>query len=1046
MVDGLAEATKRGSLAHVQSALAVPGRSVDWLDKDGSTALHHAVCRSHVPIVKLLLEAGASSNLPDSESGWTALHAAFYFGHLRVAASLFQHGCPPSLATCDFQGRTALDLLACCISAPAPDTAMHGEAFAWGLGANYQLGTGAIGFHSTPVRLEDLHGRRVVALAASKLHSAALTADGMLYTWGFGRGGRLGHPEFEIHSGKSAVIVPRAVDAFARCHVRSVSVAKHHSAAVVSGGDLYTWGSNRDGRLGYTAVDSQPVPRRVAALKGTSIACVAAANRHTVAGTTDGRVFSWGSNLQGQLGYGTSDSASNATPRVVEVMKGKEVTAVAAAKRHTVLLTVAGEVYTWGHKVVTPRRIQLAGVRDIARCGPSSGTSRQSAAFVAAGKYRTAVVTRQGTVYIAICPVRVEGIQQVAAVAVGEKHSLALQRWHAGPPVPLGLSNRPGPMAELTSPCFSHSSLGYTDRQEEQDWSAAADNLAEGSEQGSALASLPSTPSRMGLAAAGGAGESCGVPSLQRMCEACVADHLAEPRTALQLLEFADAAGARALFEHALMVAVNNMVVVLMEAHGVLETLPLQLLSHLEQALQGRLGPRPSSPAPRPAGMPYGAVRGVSFSESREPPEAALMARQVRTLRKKLQQIDALLQRSADTPELPLDPQQHCKVALRPHLQSALDASLAGASVQEVQSLMDAALAYSSPSLPSPSLKTPPPTKPSSSKGHHHSGSKKASSGKKAQAPAKSPAALRPASEPLDDGGLSLFLAGDLERAQQQAVPSPSPPVQAPSPWRSPIPMPSLRHIQSQEAAASTVMGSSPPGMSLRDIQAQQEQHRESVSISRSLGASGASPTSRSSFLHSKSPPASKWVTASTAAAPSGTSPGHSFPLAGTSPSQGGSGRRFQGFSPAVQPQSRWYIQDQQAVQPLQSIQTEETARKELVAQEAPEPSSDPVATTTEIDASKLPDRPRSGRSRGARRAKRGEGQPSEGSAKKKQAAKEGQDPRQSGEGKAKGDRPRQRRRPRDAAPQGSAGARVTGEYMLIGIVIYVKWKHLAGR
>lgn len=42
--------------------------------------------------------------------------------------------------------------------------------------------------------------------------------------------------------------------------------------------------------------------------------------------------------------------------------------AVAAAKRHTVVLTVEGDVYTWGHRVVTPKRVQLAGAAKAAHC------------------------------------------------------------------------------------------------------------------------------------------------------------------------------------------------------------------------------------------------------------------------------------------------------------------------------------------------------------------------------------------------------------------------------------------------------------------------------------------------------------------------------------------------------------------------------------------------------------------------------------------------------------------------------------------------------
>ena len=73
-----------------------------------------------------------------------------------------------------------------------PEVCSNGETYTWGNGANYQLGSGAEGLQETPVRLEALHELDVRQVAAAKFHSMALTKGGKLYTWGFGRGGRLG--------------------------------------------------------------------------------------------------------------------------------------------------------------------------------------------------------------------------------------------------------------------------------------------------------------------------------------------------------------------------------------------------------------------------------------------------------------------------------------------------------------------------------------------------------------------------------------------------------------------------------------------------------------------------------------------------------------------------------------------------------------------------------------------------------------------------------------------------------------------------------------
>ncbi len=97
---------------------------------------------------------------------------------------------PPNTQHPLSQGRTPLDLASAELKTYLQG--VHaGDLFSWGHGANYQLGTGATGVAVNPARVDSM-GTRVVAVAAAKFHSTALAADGRVFTWGFGRGGRLG--------------------------------------------------------------------------------------------------------------------------------------------------------------------------------------------------------------------------------------------------------------------------------------------------------------------------------------------------------------------------------------------------------------------------------------------------------------------------------------------------------------------------------------------------------------------------------------------------------------------------------------------------------------------------------------------------------------------------------------------------------------------------------------------------------------------------------------------------------------------------------------
>lgn len=105
-------AAQTGSIHDVDVALLLLKKSngnIDARNVFGSTALHNAVWRNHIPIIRRLLAAGANPDVRDGESGWSSLHRALHFGHLAVAAVLVEAGA--SLVLEDTKGRTPIDLL-----------------------------------------------------------------------------------------------------------------------------------------------------------------------------------------------------------------------------------------------------------------------------------------------------------------------------------------------------------------------------------------------------------------------------------------------------------------------------------------------------------------------------------------------------------------------------------------------------------------------------------------------------------------------------------------------------------------------------------------------------------------------------------------------------------------------------------------------------------------------------------------------------------------------------------------------------------------------
>ena len=144
-----------------------------------------------------------------------------------------------------------------------------------------------------------------------------------------------------------------------------IAAGSVHTAAVTAEGELYTFGGNSSGQLGLAeAGDCVYAPRLVDALSGRAVVMVACGDEHTVVLTRDGAVLSFGCNEYGQLGretplgleeYDEDDEDIYALPDAVPgevrhaALEGGEVVVEVAAGGHcTAVVTASGKTVTFG--------------------------------------------------------------------------------------------------------------------------------------------------------------------------------------------------------------------------------------------------------------------------------------------------------------------------------------------------------------------------------------------------------------------------------------------------------------------------------------------------------------------------------------------------------------------------------------------------------------------------------------------------------------------------------------------------------------------------
>jgi alpha-tubulin suppressor-like RCC1 family protein len=121
--------------------------------------------------------------------------------------------------------------------------------------------------------------------------------------------------------------------------MRSVAAGDHHSLALSSDSRVYSWGKNKDGQLGHGDELDRVLPVLVDGLE--SVRNIAAAGAHSLAVTQSGDVYGWGCTFQ-------SGAKEQLRPIVVEGFGGLRVRSVCAAVGTAFAIGEAGQLVSWG--------------------------------------------------------------------------------------------------------------------------------------------------------------------------------------------------------------------------------------------------------------------------------------------------------------------------------------------------------------------------------------------------------------------------------------------------------------------------------------------------------------------------------------------------------------------------------------------------------------------------------------------------------------------------------------------------------------------------
>ena len=211
-----------------------------------------------------------------------------------------------------------------------------GTLWTWGRNDYGQMGNGNRTSYSSPIQVGPLTNWKQVA--CGYVHTAAITTDGTLWTWGYNSSGQLGN-----NTASTTVYYSSPIQVGSLTNWKQVAAGHDHTAAITTNGTLWTWGRNNYGQLGNNTINYFSSPIQVGTL--TNWKQVACGDNFTASIKTDGTLWACGYNGLGSLGNGNVTNYSSPI-QVGSLTNWKQV---AGGNAYTAAIKTDGTLWTWGY-------------------------------------------------------------------------------------------------------------------------------------------------------------------------------------------------------------------------------------------------------------------------------------------------------------------------------------------------------------------------------------------------------------------------------------------------------------------------------------------------------------------------------------------------------------------------------------------------------------------------------------------------------------------------------------------------------------------------